>query len=141
MRDRNACRRRDGRDGRHAGHDLEVDSGFGERERLLSAPAEDERISSLQADDLEVAPAQRHEQSVDLGLPEGIARDTKGVCGCLIDELGTDQSVVDERVARSNELEAFDRDEPGITRPRADEIDGHGSSLATRSAKNRFRSS
>src|SRR4029077_2145455 len=79
MRDRNTRGRRDGRDRRDAGHDLEVDPRFGERERLLSAPPEDEGISSLQADDLEVAPAQRHEQGVDLRLSEGIARDAKGV--------------------------------------------------------------
>ena len=40
-----------GRDRRHAGHELEGDARIGERECLLAAAAEDERVAAFQTHD------------------------------------------------------------------------------------------
>ncbi len=55
--------------------------------------------------------------------------------GSLGDELGSDQPIVDEHVARADELEAAGRDQAGVARPGADEVDGHPSSSRTMPAK------
>jgi len=51
MRHRDQHRFRHGRDRRDAGNELEGDAGSGERERLLAAAPEDERIAPFEADD------------------------------------------------------------------------------------------
>jgi hypothetical protein len=51
MRHRDESRLRHGRDRRDAGDELEGDTGVGERERLLPAAAEHERVAALEADD------------------------------------------------------------------------------------------
>ena len=55
--------------------------------------------------------------------------------GSLGDELGSDQPVVDEHVARADELEAASGDQAGVAGPGADEVDGHPSSSRTMPAK------
>ena len=51
------------------------------------------------------------------------------------DELGSDEPVVDEHVAGTDELEAAGRDQARIAGPGADEVDGHPSSSRTMPAK------
>ena len=83
------------------GHDLERHAGVGQRERLLAAAAEDERVAALEAHDLEAlrGPARRAAsfssawRIVSRGISERIV-------GRLGDELRRDEHVVDERVAR-----------------------------------------
>src|SRR5262249_31923874 len=72
---------------------------------------------------------------------ESLAVDPDRVRWRLVDEVGADEPVVDERVAGAKELESSHGDEPGIARPGSHEVDAHESSLATRSAKNCRRSS
>ena len=69
VRDRDARRLGNGGDRRHAGHELERDAGADERERLLPAAAEHERVAALEAHDAAPAPAVRDEQRVDVFLP------------------------------------------------------------------------
>ena len=49
--------------------------------------------------------------------PDVLARDHERVVGRLLDELGRDEHVVDERVAAPDQLEAAHGDEPGIAGP------------------------
>ena len=56
VRDRDARRLGNGGDRRDAGHELERDAGADERERLLPAAAEDERVAALQAHDAAPSP-------------------------------------------------------------------------------------
>ncbi len=95
----NGCERRD------AGDDLEGHAGVGERERLLAAAAEEERVSALEPDDVVAAAAERDEQLVHLVLLEAVALDAQCVGGSLVDELGRDEPVVDDDVARAHALE------------------------------------
>jgi len=130
------------RERRHTGDDLEVDARLRERECLLAAAAEDERVASLQPDDL-VAPAgERDEKRVDLVLLVRVARNEDGVGSSLADELVGDEPVVDEDVAGADEREAMDRDQPGIARAGADEVDGRSqrSASSTTDSKNSRRS-
>ena len=46
-----------------------------QRERLLAAAAEDERVAALEPHRLEALAAERDEQLVELGLAEPLARD------------------------------------------------------------------
>ena len=52
-----------------------------ERERLLAAAAEHERVAALQAHDAPAAPAVRDEQLVHVVLREAVARDAQRVGG------------------------------------------------------------
>ena len=63
MRDRDPGRGGHGGERRDAGHDLERDLRLGERERLLAAAPEDERVAALQADDAEPSRAVGDEQA------------------------------------------------------------------------------
>ena len=141
VRDRDQRGRRDGRDARDAGRDRERNPGRGERERLLAAAAEDERIAALEPHDIEPRAAVLHEQRVDLGLAERRPRDEQRVGGRLGHELGRDEHVVDEHVAGAHELEPAGRDQTGIARACADEVDGHESARSTSRSKYALRSS
>ena len=55
--------------------------------------------------------------------------------GRLGDELGSDEAVVDEHVARADELEAAGRDQAGVARPGADEVRRSSELVPTRPAK------
>ena len=107
MRDRDARRRRHRRQRRDARDDLERDVRLRERERLLAAAAEDERVAALQAHDLEAAPAELDEQVVQRRLADPLARDQQRVVRRLRDELRRDEHVVHERLARADEVEAL----------------------------------
>ena len=122
MRHRDADRAGDGRERRHAGDDLERDIGVGERERLLPAAAEEERVAALEPDDEAVA-AELDEKLVDLFLRQAVALDRDPVR--LGDELGRNETVVDEHVRLAHVREPLHRDEARIARACADEGDAH----------------
>ena len=103
---------------RHARHDLEGDAGRGQRLDLLAAAAEDERVAALQPHHLEACSPELDEQLVQLGLSELLARDHERLRGRLLDELGRDEDVVDERVAATDQLEPADGDETRVARAR-----------------------
>src|SRR5581483_9488406 len=128
--DRDAGARRHRRERRDARDDLERDPRSVERERLLAATAEDERVAALEADDLEALAAEPDQQVVQLLLADAGARDPERVLGRLVDELGRD-----ERVAGADELEALRRDQARVARARADEIDAQLSRSRTSRSK------
>ena len=133
--ERNAGRRGDRRQRRHAGHHLEQDARLCERERFLAATPEDERVPSLQPNDLEALRAEIDEEVVDPLLVEALARDRQSVGGSFGDELRSDEPVKDERIATAHELEAARGDETRVTGAGADEPDGHESASATSCSK------
>ena len=135
VRDRDQRGRRDGRDARDARRHRERDPRRGQRERLLAAAAEDERVAALEPDDIQARVAVLDEQRVDLGLAERRPRDEQRVGRRLGDELGRDEHVVDEHVAGAEELEPAGGDQTGIARAGADEVDGHESARSTSRSK------
>ena len=76
--------RRGGDAGGYPGHDLEVDSGRGQRLGLLAAAAEDERIAALEPHHAPPRPRPVDQQRLDVVLLDGV------VAGALadVDELG-----------------------------------------------------
>ena len=72
---------------------------------------------------------------VQLGLAELLARDHERVVGRLVDELGRDEHVVDERVAGADSSRPCAVIRPGIAGAGADEADGHESRSVTSSSK------
>src|SRR5438132_5879789 len=135
MRHRDARRCRNCGKGRNARDDLERQPRFGERECLLAATAEDERVASLQADDGETLLAEVDEQVVDLVLVEKLAGDADRTSWRFVDELLCNEAVVDDGVARAQQVEPANGDQPGVTRPGADERNGHASASSTSAAK------
>jgi len=132
-RDAGRCGRR-GR-GRDSRHDLEVQASGGQRGRLLTTAAEDERVAALQPDGLEPGAAEADEQVVDRLLGQPLARDAERVLRRLGNELGRDEGVVDHRVAGAKAGQAADRDQLGVAGAGADEVDRHPSACFTSPSK------
>src|SRR5205085_12105016 len=109
-----------GRERRDACDYFEGNAGFGERERLLPAAAEEERVAALEPHDVVAATAERNEQLVDLFLLEAVALDAQCVGRRLVDELGCDEAVVHDDIARAHAFEALDRDPSRAARARPD---------------------
>ena len=74
-------------DRRDAGHELERHARPDERERLLAAAAEHERVAALEAHHAAAAPAVRDEQRVDVVLADAVARDPQRADRRLGDDL------------------------------------------------------
>ena len=64
-----------------------------------------------------------------------LARDHERVRGSLLDELGRDEDVVDERIAAPDQLEPANGDQARVAGAGADERDGHESLSVTSSSK------
>ena len=126
---------RDG--GGHAGNDFERDALLAQRLRLLSSAAEDERVAAFEAGD-GIPPFRLvNEELVDLPLREGViapllagvdpARFSSGVT----ENLRADQMVVDDHIRLTDACRPAQRDQPGIPRPGADDVNlallSHGS--------------
>ena len=141
MRHRDSRGGGDGRDRRDARDDLERDPRLGQRERLLAASPEDVGVAALQADDLEPLSAERDEEVVDLLLQEPVPRDPQRIGGGLVDQLGRDEAVVHDGVARAEQLEAPHGDQPGVAGTRTDERDRHPRRSSTSSRKKSRRAS
>ena len=135
MGDRDAGRRGHRADRRYPRNDLELESGLGERERLLAAAAEDERVAALEADDVEPAAPVEHEQAADFALVKVLPADLDRVRRHLLDELIAHQPVVDEDVAGPDQVESPRRDQARVAGTRADEIDRHRSDFSTSASK------
>ena len=106
-----------------------------QRQRLLAAAAEDERVAALQPDDVEARPAVVDEQLVQRFLVEAVTGDHARVRRRLGDELGCDEAVVDEHVAGPDQLEPACGDQTGVARACSDEVHRHPSSSRTMPAK------
>ena len=118
VRDRDQGRGRNGCDRRDAGHDLERRRRPRQRERLLAAATEDERVAALQANDVEAAPAEAtsSRSTSSWSMPSREIRSAS--VGRLLDELLGDERVVDEHVARADELEPAGGDQARVARAR-----------------------
>ena len=140
VRQRNTRGRGYGRQRRHAGNHLGVDSRRHERVDLFAAAAEEEWVAALQAhDDLE-APTQRNQQLIHFGLAEACAREAESAPRHLVEQLSRCELVVHDRICPAEQAEAPHGDEVGVTGPCADEVDRH-SSFSTSCSKNTRRSS
>ena len=130
-RQRNAGEGRDGGERRQPRHDLVLDACGGERLHLLEAAAEDERIASLEPHDGAPAPAVVDEQLVHLLLGQPVARDSRSARR-LRDEPGGDEAVVDQDLARADELQGAHRHQAGVAGAGAYDRDAHTRSSAGR---------
>jgi hypothetical protein len=129
MRHRNpgVCRTRDRRG--DTGDHLERDAGGRERRRLLAAPTENERIPALEANDDFAGQAALDEQLIDLVLrattrpfaDENVRR-LRGEG----QERRVGEVVVDDGIGPLEKGPAPQRQEPGIPRAGADEVDDAG---------------
>ena len=131
MRDGDSGGHRHGAERRDAWDDLEVDSGLHQCERLLAAAAEDERVAPLQAHDVETGPPVPDEQGVDLLLCVRLVGDLDRIGRGLLEELRRDESIVDEHLAGSQEVEPTGGDQAGIAWACSDEVDAHLSASST----------
>ena len=92
----------DGR--RDARHDLDRDGARGKVFELLAAAPEDERIATLEPDDAPALGRMVMEKRVDLVLTAGMLAgrlaniDARGVAAREFDDLGPDQTIVDDHV-------------------------------------------
>ena len=141
MRHRDAGGRRHGAERGDARDDLERHAGRRERERLLPASPEDERVAALETDDGASLRAVRDEQRVDRLLRAPVSGDAKRAARCLGDELPGHEAVVDQHLARAQALQAPHRDQARVAGARADERNRHCSVLSTSRWKNSRRSS
>ncbi len=141
MGDRNPRRGGNGGDRGDSGHDLGRDSGIPQRQCLLAAAAEDERVATLQTDDVESRPPVVDEQLVQRFLAQAVTGDDARVGRCLGDELGCNEAVVHEHVAGPDQIEPASGDQTGVARACSDEVNGHPSSSRTMPAKKSRRAS
>jgi hypothetical protein len=118
--------------GRHSGNHFERDARRGQCLCLFAASAEDERITALQPDDELALSGALHQQLID-----SLLRDARGA-GLLpdVEQFGVgpgshqnvvrDEAIVDDHVGRDDQLEGPRRDQPRISRTRADQKDDSG---------------
>ena len=124
QRDARVGRHRDGR--RDAGHHLEGNARALERQGLLAAATEHERVAALEPHDPPAASRVGHEERGDPLLRQrvaarGLAGEDAAGPGRLVEQAGVHQAVIDDDVGAPQEVEAAHRDEPGVARAGADE--------------------
>ena len=123
-----AGRRQAAGSGGDARHEAKGDAGCGERQRLLPAPAEDEGIAALEAEHALPLPREPNQPAADVGLARGrLAAPLAGVFERgprpgQRQNLGRDQSVVDDAIGLSQRVCGMQREQARIAggrRPRA----------------------
>src|SRR5207247_7991899 len=124
QRDPGIRRRRDG--GGHPRHDLERDARTRQRESLLAAPPEDEGVAALEPHDAAPASCVPDEERVDalLGQRANAARlpgEDPARPRRLGEAAAIHQTIVDDDVSATQELEAADGDQPRVAGAGADE--------------------
>ena len=126
-RDARVGRRSGGR--RHAGDDLHGDARLRQRHRLLAHTAEETGIAALEAHHALALPRQFDQPAGDLVLGlllavAGLAHAfLDGSRGHMIEDVGMDEGVVDDRLRPFEEFLPPKGEKAGISRPRTDEID------------------
>ena len=112
------------------------DAGLDERERLLAAAAEDERVAALEAHDAR-APRRpsRTSSSFIPVLVQRLAGDPSASAGASSTSSGATSRSKHEHVAAPHELEPADGDQPRIAGPGADEATLTPSASSTSSRK------
>ncbi len=102
-----------------------------ERERLLAAAAEDERVAALQPHHRRVHPAELDEPAVDRLLRHGVLAGPLARVHALRpiggerDDARVGQPVVHERVRSLDQLASADGEKAGIAGARPDQVDRH----------------
>ena len=115
--------------GRHAGHNLELDSLRPQVAEFLARPAKDHRIAVLEPNDGLVARGKRGQQLVDFGLrlhsPAAVFAEGDEHCGrpAVAENRRIGEVVVQDDVGPLEDLDRAQRDEARIARPRAYQID------------------
>ena len=124
---------------RHAGNDLVIDAGLGQRFRLFAAAAEHERVAALEADHAPAGAGRLDHLQMDAGDALGMA------AGQLIDadqlrlfrrvfqQTGGHETVVQNQIGLGQALDGAEGEQTGVARPGADQGDGrrwvHGDPL------------
>jgi hypothetical protein len=119
MRHRNAGNLRRSYSGRHAGDDLERNTCVRKGERFFSAPAKDERVTTLEPDHAFALSSRANHQPVDRVLlhagTAGALADTKTLRGCeLPQRLSINQRVVEDKVSLLDALQRTNGPQFGI---------------------------
>ena len=115
--------------GADAGHDLERDAGLRQRQRLLAAAAEHERVAALQPHHDAASPRLLDQPRVDLALRQTVGaralarEDAERARRRLVEQGRVDETVVDDHVGAAQHLETAHRHEPGIARSGTDQVD------------------
>ena len=128
---RNSARRRDARD------DLEWQALVSQRLDLLAAPSEDERIATLEPHHAPARAGQADQQRTDLGLRHDVVAtllagiDALGVHRNEVEHLGGDQVVVDHDIGLAEHAHRAQRQQLGVARASADQIDAAGRGLVS----------
>ena len=135
LSDRDAGGGRNPERGRHARDHLPRHAGRGQHLDLLAAPSEEERVASLETHHHCGAPAVVHQQASDLLLALAPGPDRRVRVLAHVDQLRRrrreveegrrHQSVVEDDVGPGQQLRPAARQQPGVTRAGADEVDGH----------------
>ncbi len=131
--------------GGHAGHDLEGDAGGAQRLRLLAAAAEHERVAALQAHDGPAGPRACSTSSA-VGLVLGHLVAAADPCRRRSARRRRarraprrDQLVGEDHVGARDQLERARRQQAGVARAGADQVDAAGRSSAAASPARRAR--
>ncbi len=105
-------------------------AGGGERQRLLGAAAEYQRIAALEAQHAAALPRQRDQALVDAELrrpgPAGALADRDQRAFGEGEDIGRDEGVMQDDVGGGEGVERVQGEQARVARPRADEPDGSG---------------
>ena len=132
VRDRDARVGERGDAGGDAGHDLEGDAGGAQRQRLLAAAAEHERVAALQAHDRLPARARSTISasvcSCGTDVAAALLADEQqlGVGARAVERRVGDQAVVQDHVGARDQLERARRQQAGVAGSGADQVDAPG---------------
>ena len=134
MRNRNARISGRGNRRRDAGHDLKRHARRPTLLRLFPASSKYERIAAFQARHRFALPRLRNEQRVDVGLFHRMLRarladvGLLGVRADILEQGRMGETIVDDDVARAQQLHAAHGDQSGIARSGSNQIDRAGRS-------------
>ena len=125
--DRNAGRLRRGERRTHSGHHHHIDSCLDQSGHLLAAAAENERVATLEPDDVEALPCEGDHHRVDLVLTAAVAAvplagiDDPCVVAAEAERGPRDQRVVQDHVGGGEEIDGLQREQAWIAWSGADE--------------------
>ena len=132
MRQRDLRRRRGPVGRADPGHHLHRNAGSAGDFGFLAAAAEHERVPALEPHDVLARTGHADQQFADLFLRQGVMRTALGhadqlrIAARKCEDRRVDQSVMDDHPRALDQPRSAQRQEIGIARSRADEIDGSG---------------
>ena len=117
----------------HAAHHFEGDSSLAKGHRLLAAAAKDIGVATLETDDsLPLASIadelfiQRFLNSAHAAAAAVTDVEALALGWRQIEYAGIDEIVVEHDIGHAQELGTLQREQPGVTRPGADDVDAAG---------------